>query len=290
MGIILLDSIAAGLLTGGIYGLIAVGLSLIFGVMRFLNFAQGDFTMLGMYLSFFFTMFLGIDALFVLPVAICVFFVVGFILHKLVIKRIVAASLLSQVLLTYGISLVIENGSNLGFGSDYRTVFTPFTGQTVSLLSLVTLSSSYLIAFLISIVIMVLLSTFLGRTKLGLAMRAVSQDVESAMLMGVDVGKVRALTFALGIGLSGGAGVLLSMVYYIFPYVGIPLTINSFIITVLGGMGSIPGAMLGGLILGVTQSVSTSFMSAGLRDVWGLIMFLLILRLKPSGLLGRARA
>lgn len=289
MSLIFLDSLAAGILTGGIYGVIAVGLSLIFGVMRVINFAHGDFIMLAMYLAFFLNVFLGINPLAVIPVGIAVFFLFGFMVYKGVIKRVVGASLLSQVFLTYGLSLVLENSANIAFGSDYRSIITPFTSKSVSLLNAITVSSSYLIAFSISIVVMVSLSMFLAWTKLGVAMRAVSQDVESAMLMGIDVERVRALTFGLGIALAGGAGVILTMIYYIYPYVSLSLTINSFIITILGGMGSIPGAMLGGVILGVIESVSSLYTPAGLQDVWGFIIFLLILRLKPSGLFGRAR-
>jgi branched-chain amino acid transport system permease protein len=289
MGLIILDSIASGILTGGVYALIAVGLSLIFGVMRVLNFAHGDFIMLAMYLAFFLSVFSGLIPLLTLPLAVAVFFLFGVGVYVGVIKRIVAAPTLSQVFLTFGLSLVLENTANIVFGSNYRNIITPYSGKVVSLLNLVTVSLSYLIAFSISIVVMVSLSVFLARTKLGMAVRAVAQDVESAILLGIDVERVRTFTFGLGIGLAGGAGVLLATLYYIYPYVAMPLTIDSFIITVLGGMGSIPGAMLGGIILGVIQSVGPLYTPTGFQQLWGLVMFLLILRLKPSGLLGRSK-
>ena len=290
MTIIFLDALVAGILTGGIYGALAVGLSLIFGVMRFLNFAHGDFIMLAMFLAFFLNSFFGISPLILVPVGIAVFFFFGFVVYKGVIRRAVGASLLSQVFLTYGLSLVIENSADLAFGSDYRIISTPFATQSVTVLNVVSMSTSYLIAFSFSIAIMVLVSIFLARTKLGVAMRAVSQDVESATLMRINVDGVRSFTFALGIALAGGAGVILTMIYYIYPYLSLTFTIDSFIIVILGGMGSVPGAAIGGLFLGVSESVSNQFLSPALQDVWAFVLFLIILRLKPSGLLGRARA
>ena len=285
---VLLQSILSGVLIGGVYALVGVGLTLIFGVMRVINFAQGDLVMVGMYCTFWVFVLLGIDPFVSVLITMPALFVLGALLQRTLINRVLDALPQNQILLTIGIGLVLSNVAMLVFTSDYRILSTSYSSSSVKLVG-IPLSTPLLYCFLITAVITAVLYWFLVKTDVGHAIRATAQDRDAAQLMGVNVRHMGVLAFALGAALAGAAGALIAPTYYIYPQVGGAFTLKAFVVVVLGGMGSIIGATLGGVLIGVAESVSGTYIGSGWKDVCVYVIFLLVLLLKPSGLLGKSR-
>jgi branched-chain amino acid transport system permease protein len=285
----LMQAILSGVLIGGIYALIGIGLTLIFGVMRIINFAQGDLVMVGMYVTFFLFKLLGIDPFLSVVLTMPALFVLGAILQSTLINRVLDALPQNQILLTIGIGLVLSNTAMLLFTSDYRILSTSYSSSSVALGG-IHLSTPLLYCFAITVVITGALYWFLIRTDTGCAIRATAQDRDAAQLMGVDVGRMSILAFGLGAALAGAAGALVAPTYYIYPQVGGAFTLKAFVVVVLGGMGSIVGATLGGVIIGTVESLAAAYFSSGNKELVVYVMFLLVLLFKPAGLLGKSRA
>lgn len=281
-------AIVSGTLTGGLYALIAVGLSLIFGVLRVVNFAHGEIVMLGMYTAFWLLTLFNVPVLLSLVVAFVLFFALGFPIQKFLIKPVLKETEVTAVLLTYGFSLFLIGFAHITWTGDYRVVRTPYEGISWYWHG-IAVSLPYLIAFIVAVSITGALYLFLLRSKTGKAIRALSQNDEVAVLMGVNVDAVRGLAFAIGLGLAAVGGVLLSTVYYIFPSVGMPFTIKAFIICVLSGMGNVGGVVFGGILLGVAEALGATYIHPGYQDAVGFVVFILALLLKPSGLFGKTR-
>src|SRR5882762_2565073 len=286
---VLLQSILSGVLIGGVYALIGIGLTLIFGVMRVINFAQGELVMIGMYCTFFLFKLAGIDPFLSVVLTMPALFVLGAILQLSLIDRVLDALPQNQILLTIGIGLVLSNTAMLAFTSDYRILSTTYSSSSVGLGS-IRLSIPLLYCFLITSAITAALYWFLARTDTGHAIRATAQDRDAAQLMGVNVRSMGVLAFGLGSALAGAAGALIAPVYYIYPQVGGAFTLKAFVVVVLGGMGSIVGATLGGVLIGMSESLTAAYLSSGNKEVVVYVMFLLVLLFKPAGLLGKSRA
>ncbi len=285
---VFLQSLLSGILVGGVYALIGIGLTIIFGVMRVINFAHGDLLMLGMYVTWgLFTLF-GIDPYLSLLVTAPVLFLWGALLQKVFINRVLNALPQNQILLTIGLGLVMSNAVMLGFTSDYRILTTTYSSSSFQLFGL-SVSQPLLYSFLVTVAITAALFWFLQTTDTGQAIRATAQDRDAAQLMGINVKRMSVLAFGLGTALAGTAGALLAPTYYIFPQVGGPFTLKAFVVVVLGGMGSIVGATLGGILIGVTESLSAVYVASGLKELVVYVLFLLILLFRPSGLLGKSR-
>jgi branched-chain amino acid transport system permease protein len=284
-----LQYVLSGLLIGGIYALIGIGLTIIFGVMRVINFAHGDLLMLGMYLTWFICTRLGIDPYLSILVVIPAMFLWGAFLQKIFINRVLNALPQNQILLTIGLGLIMSNTVMLIFTSDYQILTTSYSSSSYHLAGL-SISQPLLFSFLVTVAITGALFWFLQTTDTGQAIRATAQDRDAAQLMGIDVRRMSLLAFGIGTALAGTAGALISPTYYIFPQVGGAFTLRAFVIVVLGGMGSIVGATLGGLIIGVTESLSAVYIASGLKELVVFVLFLGILLFKPAGLLGKSRA
>jgi branched-chain amino acid transport system permease protein len=285
---VLLQSILSGMLIGGVYALIGIGLTLIFGVMRVINFAQGDLVMVGMYCTFWVFVLLGIDPFLSVVVTMPALFLLGALLQRTLINCVLDALPQNQILLTIGIGLVLTNVAMLVFTSDYRILSTSYSSSSVGLGG-IRLSTPLLYCFLITAAITAVLYWFLVKTDVGHAIRATAQDRDAAQLMGVNVRHMGVLAFGLGASLAGAAGALVAPTYYIYPQVGGAFTLKAFVVVVLGGMGSIIGATLGGVLIGVAESVSGTYIGSGWKDLCVYVIFLLVLLLKPSGLLGKSR-
>jgi branched-chain amino acid transport system permease protein len=285
---VLLQSVLSGMLIGGVYALIGIGLTLIFGVMRVINFAQGDLVMVGMYCTFWVFVLLGIDPFLSVVVTMPALFLLGALLQRTLINRVLDALPQNQILLTIGIGLVLSNVAMLVFTSDYRILSTSYSSSSVGLGG-IRLSTPLLYCFLITAAITAVLYWFLVKTDVGHAIRATAQDRDAAQLMGVNVRHMGVLAFGLGAALAGAAGALVAPTYYIYPQVGGAFTLKAFVVVVLGGMGSIIGATLGGVLIGVAESVSGTYIGSGWKDLCVYVIFLLVLLLKPSGLLGKSR-
>ncbi|WP_242346995.1 branched-chain amino acid ABC transporter permease [Anaeromyxobacter terrae] len=286
---VFLQSVISGILVGGIYALIGIGLTIIFGVMRVINFAHGDLLMLGMYTTWLVFSRLGIDPFVSVVITGPVLFLWGAFLQKTFINRVLNALPQNQILLTIGLGLIMSNSIMLMFTSDYRILTTTYSSSSFSLGG-ISISEPLLVGFLITAAITGALYWFLLRTDTGQAIRATAQDRDAAQLMGINVQAMSVLAFGIGSALAGVAGALISPTYYIFPQVGSTFTLKAFVIVVLGGMGSVIGATLGGLIIGVTESLSAVYIASGLKELVVFVLFLGLLLFKPSGLLGKTRA
>jgi branched-chain amino acid transport system permease protein len=289
--ILFLQSVLSGVLVGGVYALIGVGLTLIFGVMRVINFAHGELVMLGMYATwiFFVNPHLGWDPYLSILAVAPLLFLWGALLQMTVINRVLDALPQNQILLTIGLGLVMSNAVMLGFTSDYRLLTTSYSSSSFDLGGL-SVSYPLLMSFAVTAVITAGLYVFLLRTDTGQAIRATAQDRTAAQLMGIDVRKMSVLAFGLGSALAGVAGALVAPTYYIYPQVGGAFTLKAFVIVVLGGMGSVVGATLAGVLIGVTESLAAVYVATGLKELVVYVLFLVLLLVKPSGLLGKTRA
>ncbi len=289
-GQIFLQSVLNGLLLGGLYALIGAGMSLIFGVLRVINLAHGEMLMVGMYITFWlFTLFQlnpYLSVLISFP-ALCILgaatqqFLVGPLLRKEAPEE-------NQLLLTMGVGLGITEVVRLLFTANYRTFSMPFATATLTVFG-VSISLALLSAFSIALAISLLLYFVLLRTDMGRSLRATAQDKDAASLYGIDGDRMYILAFGIGSGLAGAAGSLLLPIYYLSPTIGGAFTLKAFIVTVLGGMGSVLGALVGGLTLGLAESLGAVYVSTAYRDVIGYLVFILVLSFRPAGLVGRSR-
>jgi len=286
---VLLQSLISGILIGGVYALIGIGLTLIFGVMRIINFAHGDILMVGMYLTYIIFTWLHIDPFVSVLITFPLMFLFGGVLQKVFINRVLNALAQNQILLTIGLGLIMSNTVMLIFTSDYKILTTSYSSASIQVGGGVSVSTPLLISFLITAAITAALYWFLLKTDTGQAIRATAQDRDAAQLMGINVKRMSIIAFGLGAALAGTAGALISPTYYIFPQVGGIFTLKAFVITVLGGMGSVVGATLGGVLIGITESMSAVYISSGWKDVVVFVLFLLVLLFKPSGLMGKSR-
>jgi branched-chain amino acid transport system permease protein len=278
-----------GLLTGALYALIGMGLALIFGVMRIVNFAHGAFLMLGMYASWVLFDKFNINPYLGFIPAGLLLFTFGYLVYLGLIRPIRNRSDFMQILMTTGISLILVDGVQLKFGADYHQTNIELVNKTVRF-GPFTLNAAALLSFAIAGALIIGLQQFVVRSRTGQALRAIAQNSAVAPLMGINVTRIQGISFALGIMMAGIAGALLLPALYLFPSVGEDYTLKAFVIVVLGGMGSIEGAAIGGLALGVAESLTSLY----LGNEWALavdfVLFLLVLSLKPSGIFGRQRA
>jgi branched-chain amino acid transport system permease protein len=285
MGETILQVAVNGLLLGGIYALIAIGLTLIFGVVRIINFAQGEFLMIGMFATFWAFGILKIDPYIALFIFTPLLFILGMATERVVIKPIQNAPPLAQIFSTFGLSILLQNGALMLWKSDYRSIETAYSNAVINWGGLL-INVPRLVAFLVAVGIVLLLYFFLQRTYLGKAMNAVAQDREAAQLMGVDINKIYMLAFGVGIGLEGLAGALIMPIYSTYPTVGFTFGLIAFVVVVLGGLGNMIGAFLGGLIIGLVESFSGFFISPELNTAIYFLIFVLVLIIRPSGLMG----
>jgi branched-chain amino acid transport system permease protein len=285
----LLQTLTSGLLTGGIYALIGIGLTIIFGVMRVVNFAHGALVMVAMYATYFLFTSLGIDPFLSILIVTPAMFLVGVLIEKSLISPVLKAPELNQILLTEGVSIVLINAALLIFTANYLTMTTSYAGATAQV-GPVSVSLPQIGAFSIALVITAALYFFLMMTDTGRRIRATAQDPEAAQILGVNIKRVQALTFGLGVAAAGAAGSLLMPIYYrVEPNAGSPFTLKAFVVVVLGGMGSVTGALVGGILLGIAEALGAVYISTGYKDAIGFVIFLLALTLKPSGLLGKSK-
>jgi len=286
--LIFLQSLISGILVGGVYALIGIGLTIIFGVMRIINFAHGDIMMIGMYLTYNLFTLLGIDPFLSIAICIPLMFLFGGFLQRIFINRVLNALPQNQILLTIGLGLIMSNSVMLVYTSDYKILTTSYSSESFTVGG-ISISEPLAISFIITAVITALLYWFLMKTDMGQAIRATAQDRQAAQLMGINVKRMSIIAFGLGAALAGTAGALISPTYYIFPQIGSTFTLKAFVITVLGGMGSVIGATLGGILIGIAESLGAVYISSGWKEVLVYVIFLLVLLFKPSGLLGKSR-
>ncbi|HEV8661921.1 MAG TPA: branched-chain amino acid ABC transporter permease [Candidatus Methylomirabilis sp.] len=279
--------VVSGLLAGALYSLVALGLALIFGVMRVINVAHGTLLTLGAYTTYWFFHLLGVNPYLSLLVSMPLMFLLGVLLQRTLVTRVVDAPELSSLLLTFGISIALVNGVQLAFTSDVRSVEF-LTGAY--LVGRIALSKSRLVAFAFAVAITALAYWFLQRTKLGKAIRATSQSREVAMVCGINVRRIHLYTFGIASALAAAGGSLVAVMFAIQPEMGQVYTFKSFLVIVLGGAGNYPGALLGGMLLGLVEQLSSLFLTTQLSEAVAYVLLVVVLLLRPTGLLGgRAR-
>jgi len=284
----LVQSVVSGVLTGSLYAMIGVGLTVVFGVMRIINLAHGDLVMLGMFGAFWAHALLRIDPFVSIVLWVPLMFLAGMLIYRFLLKPIIPGGELNTLLYTAGLSLLIANVALFSWTGDYRTIKLRYALSPLRPFG-IAVPIPLAIAFLLAIVITVCLYLFLARTDPGRAIRATSQNPEAAALMGIDVDRISMLTFGLGSALAGAAGVLLAPSLYLYPTVGELLVAKCFVIVVLGGLGSVSGAIAGGILLGLVESLGAVYISVAYKDTIGFVIFLLVLLFRPSGLFGVGR-
>lgn len=287
-----LQALLNGTFMGCMYGLIALGLSLVFGVMRIINFAHGALLMVGMFASYWLWAKTHVNPYVGMLVVAPALFLFGYYVQDWLINPLLrketGKKVHSVILMTSGLVLVLENGALLAFGPNYKMAHTSVTGKVLELGS-VMVSLPRLYGALVTIAAVVALHFFLMRTDIGKAIRASGQDREAARLMGIDDYRIYKIAFGIGMALLGISGSCLFPFYYVHPAVGPLFEVRSFVIVVLGGLGSFAGAFIGGLIVGLIESVGAQFISAVWTEVIILVIFIVVLLVRPSGLLGIQR-
>jgi branched-chain amino acid transport system permease protein len=283
---LLLQSLIYGLLIGGLYAIIGMGMTLIMGVLNIINLAHGQIMMVSMYLTWVMWQYAGLDPYLSIFITIPAVYFLGkgisrYLLYPLIKKESILPE--NQVLMTVGIGMVLVELARTIFSSDYRSVRTGYTDKAWHFGD-ISLSVPLVIAFFIAIVLTIGLFILLTKTDLGRSIRATAQDRDAATLMGISAKKITILTYGLGSGLVAAAGTLLLPVYYLFPDVGPIFTVKAFVITILGGLGSPVGAIAGGFVLGIAETFGATYISMGYRDAIGLIIFLLVLIFLPGGI------
>jgi branched-chain amino acid transport system permease protein len=278
--------LANGLLISGIYSLVAVGFTLIFGVLEVINFAHGEFYMLGAFIIFFFAGQMGLSYYWSIPLSILASLIVGILVERTSIRPLLEKSFESMVICTFAVSMILMNGALLTWGAEPRIIQSPLSARV----SLFEIAFTYqrLLVLVVAIAISLALHFFLQHTRTGKAIRATAQNKEACLAVGIDIARISRLTFSLGIGLCGLAGALVAPVYSVFPTMGQTAMFKVFAIVILGGLGNMKGALLASLILGLGESLIAGYVSATLKDGLAFLLMLSILLLRPAGLFGRA--
>lgn len=279
------QTVICGILLGGMYALIAIGMTLIMGVMKIINLAHGALVMLGMYVTYVCFKEFGIDPYLGMFIAMPALFFLGCLIQRFAINRLVEVDSIlpqNQVLLTVGIMLVMTETARLIFKSDYRSVATGYSDKTV-FISDMSISVAMVIGFLLAMALTLLLHLFLTKTDLGKSIRATAQDRDAAVYMGINSSKITMITFGIGAALAAAGGSLLLPLFYLWPDIGQLFTTKSFIITILGGMGSTVGAIVGGVTLGIAESLGATYIYMGYKDIVGLVIFIIVLIFLPGG-------
>jgi branched-chain amino acid transport system permease protein len=286
---ILIQQIVSGLMVGGIIALIAVGISLIWGVMDLINFAFGEYMMMAMYFSFFFWFYLGMDPLLATPVNAVIFFFLGYLTYRLLIRKIMDCEVVIQIFCTFGLMTAIRYLAFFLWTPNFRMITSNFVKNHFEFVDLwgIRVGGGDLAAFIGSVLTLGLLFMVLKYTKLGKALRATAQDRNAAMAMGIDSDKMFAIAWGICTAASGIAGSLLSNFYYIHPYVGDVFLLVAFASVALAGFGSIFGVIGGALIIGLVQILGGTFFIAKLKLVYVYIVFIAVLFMRPQGLWGK---
>ena len=291
---VLLQTLLAGVLLGGLYALIGIGMTLIMGVMKIINLAHGELMMVAMYIAYLLFSLFHLDPYLSVFIATPLLFLLGMAIQKFLINPVLKVESIlpeNQVILTVGLGMVLANLATMIFTSDYLSTPVDYATKAWYLSdfwrsSPIELSLSYpwSVSFLIAVVITLCLGFFLTKTDLGKSIRATAQDSEAALLMGVNVDRMRVITFGLGSGLVGAAGCLLIPIYYLYPDLGGQFTLIAFVITILGGLGSTVGAIIGGIVLGVFESLTATYIGMGWAPVGRFVIFVAALIFLPGGI------
>lgn len=280
------QQIVNGLLIGGVYVLVALGFSIVWGILNIVNLAHGVWIMLGAFVTYFAWERTGIDPFLLLPLAAAVLFAIGYATQARVINFVVRAPMLVTLLLTFGIEIFVTNLALYFWSADIRSVSPAYAGQSIEIGDVI-VPITKLGALGLAFVITGLLALFMTRTKIGASIRATGMDLTAARLMGVNIARTYALTFGLGAALAAAAGTLISATQPFEPGIGASFTLRAFVICVLGGLGSIPAVLVGGLLFGLIETIGSVVFGAGYKDAIAFVVLIVLLLFRPNGLMGK---
>ena len=281
----LMQQIVNSLLIGSVYSLVAIGLTLIWGVMNIINFAHGDFLMIGMFIAFWSYTLFGLDPIFSIPICAVILFLLGAVIYRFIVSKVMTGPGLAQLVVTFGISIFLANLAVMLWTPDFRLIEKPLLSGTWTL-GAIQLSVPKFAASLGSVLVSATVLLFLKKAKTGKAILAVEMNRDSALLMGINTERINSLSFGIGSALVGIAGAFLSMYYYIYPQVGGLFGLISFCIVALGGFGSIEGAFVAGILIGFVQTLGGYFFDPAYKYAIVFMVYLIVVWIRPQGLLG----
>jgi branched-chain amino acid transport system permease protein len=285
---ILLQILFWGIYAGCIYILLATGLNLIFGVMKIVNFAHGEFLMIGAYVTATVFLLTGINPYIIILFSMLALIAIGAVVERLCFRPILGTSKLNEIFLSIGLIYIIQNGAAVIWGDEWQSVKSPYEGITVPLGPL-TIPLDYIIIMVVTAAILIGLHLFLKETKTGREMRATSQNRKGAMLVGINVERIDVLSFGIGCALAAAAGTLWVVSGQVFnPYMGSIPAVKAFAIIILGGLGSIPGAIVGGLLYGIAENGAAYFLGGVWKDAISFVILIIVLVIRPTGLFGES--
>ncbi len=282
----IIQQLVNGLIIGATYGLMAVGLTMIFGMMDVINFAHGELYMLGGVFAYYLASLLGINFFGSIALAVVLVMVVGLIFDQLVLRKLRNEPTLITILVTIGLSIFLQSTVMLFWGPSPQSIPSPFSSKTIQI-GFIFLTPFKIFMAVITVAVIFGLHLLIQKTTLGKSMRAVFQEKESAAIVGIDINRVYAINFALGSGLAALAGALLGTLFVVYPNMGLIAVVKAFLIVIMGGMGNFLGAIFGGLLLGVVESMAAGFISSSYKDLFGLLIVMILLVVRPYGLFGR---
>jgi branched-chain amino acid transport system permease protein len=279
----LLQHVVNALIIGGTYALLGIGLTLIFGIMRVVNFTHGELYAFGAYMMYAWVMLLGVNFIAALVIAVALGVALGALIELVLLRRLRGADIDTTMLVMIGAWIAMQNTEQLAWSGVAKSINTPFPADPL-VLGPISVSWTRVFVFVVAIILIAATYALIQKTKLGKAMRATFQDREAAALMGIQIDTIHTATFAIGSGLAAAAGTLLGPVFVVYPTIGDSASLKAFAIVILGGLGSIPGATVGGFILAFVEEIGAGYISSGYRDAMGFLLIILILIVKPTGL------
>lgn len=274
-----------GIVNGAILAMIAMGIALVWGVMNILSFCQGEFMMIAMFATYYLNLWLGLDPIVSLPISMIIMGGFGFLIYKTIIAKALKGPILSQRLVTFALSLLLINIALMLFNGQFKTIQNVMVSGNIDL-GFVVIAKTKIVPFAIAIVVSVALFLFMDKTRIGKSIRATAMDKRAAELVGINSDKTFALAYALSAAIAGAAGCGLSYYYYVYPQVGTNFQLFGFIAVVMGGLGNIQGAFIGGLIMGIADAYTGMYLNPAYKYVGIIVVFLVILQFKPKGLFG----
>ena len=284
----LLQPIMNGILLGGLYAIIGIGMSMIFGIVKLVNLAHGDLMILGSYLSLVFIGLLGVPPLLTFVFAVPAMFFIGFLVQGYLLNRVLGKEMEPPLIVAFGLSIITQNTLLLIFTPDARSLISSLSVATIPVAGFLNIPVIYLIDFLISLVVIFLLHQFLQKTYMGMAIRAASDDEGAAQLMGINTKNIYAYAMGIAMITAAVAGILVGMTFTFYPHTGPQYLTIAFGVVIIGGLGSMIGTLLGGIILGLAQLLGAHFLGPGLQLLSGYFILLIVLTVRPQGIFGKA--
>jgi branched-chain amino acid transport system permease protein len=278
--------IVNGLLLGGLYAAVGVGFSLVWGVMNVINITHGSFLMLGAYVSYWLFRLYHVDPFLSLPAVMLLMFGLGYLLQRYIVNAVVKTGVFMTLIITYGMNLFFVNLALLLWKGDYRSVTPEYPGTGLQIGGLI-IPYIRLVAAVLAVVLTLLLQLFLSRTRVGNAILATALNKNAAQLVGIPIGRIYAITYGIGAALAGAAGALMSAIYVITPFMGEPFIGKAFVVACLGGLGTATGAILGGVVLGLAETIGGAIVGPSYQEAISFIVLVLILIVRPEGIIGR---